>query len=79
MPKKFQIVRGTFSTDIKWRVPEGIDLKDKETYEYEDKYGTLWIRNKNTGEEYEIESYAETEHDYKRTDCSCVTDSEEEE
>ena len=72
-------MRGTFSTDIKWKVPEGIDLNDKETYEFGDKYGTLWINNLKTGATYEVEAYEETQHDYKRSDTICITDSEEDE
>jgi hypothetical protein len=48
-PKKF-FVRGTYHMDITWKIPEGIDLDDKETYEYHDRWGTLYIDNIKTGE-----------------------------
>jgi hypothetical protein len=75
MPK--QIVVGCYSTDIKWKVPKGIDLNDKGTYEFWDKYGTLYIRNLKTEVIIEVESYEESAHDHKRADSVCVTDSED--
>jgi hypothetical protein len=63
-----QIVRGTYSNDIVWKVPTGIDLTDKDTYTFADKGGILYIKNKKTGEEWEIEDYEQTEHDHKRAE-----------
>lgn len=61
-----QVVRGYFSTEFTWRVPDGINLRDTETYEFGDKWGVLYISNLKTGEEIQIESYDESEGDFKR-------------
>ncbi len=53
MPK--QIVFGAYTNEYRWKVPKGIDLLDEETYEYYNRYDTLYIRNKKTGEEVQIE------------------------
>lgn len=61
-----QVVRGYFSTEFTWRVPDGINLRDTETYEFGDKWGVLYISNLKTGEEIQVETYDESESDFKR-------------
>jgi hypothetical protein len=75
MPK--QIVRGTYSNDIVWKVPTGIDLTDKDTYTFADKWGILYIKNNKTGEEWEIEEYEQTEHDHKRAENLHISEAED--
>jgi hypothetical protein len=76
MSKK--IVRGYYSTELIWKVPDGIDLEDEETYEYFDKWGTLLIRNKKTGQEWKIELHSSHCYDETSQELS-VSDDEEEE
>lgn len=63
-----QVVRGEYTNEIVWKVPAGIDLADTETYEYGDRWGVLYITNKKTGQEWEIEASRESEHDHKRAE-----------
>lgn len=65
--KTRRVVRGSYTTEIYWKIPEGMDLDDEETYQYGDKWGTLYITNKKTGEELEIEGET-IESDQKRCD-----------
>ena len=79
MSKQVTIVRGEYTNEIEWKVPEGIDLTDKETYEYGDKWGILYITNKKTGQEWEIEAWREFEHDHKRAENLQITETEDDE
>jgi len=63
-----QIVRASYTTYITWKIPAGIDLEDKETYGFADKWGTLYIWNKKTGEEFKIKDGETWDHDQKRSD-----------
>jgi hypothetical protein len=72
-----KIVRGSYVQDIEWKVPAGIDLTDTETYSFGDKWGILYITNKKTGQEWEIDAYHESEPDKKRADELHLTDGEE--
>ena len=60
----YQCVVGSYSTEFVWRIPEGINLRDTETYEYNDRWGTLHIYNKKTQEEWHIDSNTKNE-DFK--------------
>ncbi len=60
-------VIGTYTNLIYWNIPKSIDLNDKETYRYYDKYGTLYITNIKTGKKWEIKGQL-CEGDYKRCD-----------
>lgn len=60
-----QVVRGYFTTEYTWKVPAGINLRDTHTYEFGDKWGTLYISNTLTGEDFEIEDHEESD-DFKR-------------
>lgn len=59
------VVRGVNIRELYWRIPAEIDLDDQETYEYGDKWGTLYITNKKTGQEWELEAKG-GEEDFKR-------------
>lgn len=61
------VVRGVNTREIFWKIPAEIDLDDQETYEYGDKWGTLYITNKKTGQEWELEAKG-GEEDFKRCD-----------
>lgn len=50
-----QKVAGCYSGDAEWFVPDGIDLEDEETYEYWIRWGTLYIKNKITGDTIHVE------------------------
>ena len=63
-----QVVRGEYTNEIVWKVPAGIDLADTETYSFGDKWGILYITNKKTGQEWEIEASNEIESDHKRAE-----------
>jgi len=63
-----QQVRGGFTTEFYWKIPKGIDLNDEETYEYYQQGNILYLSNKKTGEEWEIEAYYEQEHDFRTCD-----------
>lgn len=65
--KTRRVVMGQYTTEIYWKIPEGMDLDDEETYQYGDKWGRLYITNKKTGEELEIEGET-IESDQKRCD-----------
>ena len=68
-----QVVRGFFGVEFVWKVPAGINLRDTDTYEFGDKWGTLYISNKITGEEFEIDDKDE-EDDFKRAHTLEVED-----
>jgi len=51
-----QIVYLHYRNTVEFEIPKGIDLEDKETYSYHDKWGTLYIKNLKTGEEIELEA-----------------------
>ena len=68
-----QVVRGFFGVEFVWKVPAGINLRDTDTYEFGDKWGCLYISNKITGEEFEIEDRDE-EDDFKRAHTLEVED-----
>jgi len=51
-----QIVYLHYRNTLEFEIPKGIDLEDKETYSYHDKWGTLYIKNLKTGEEIELEA-----------------------
>lgn len=61
------VVRGVNTRELYWKIPAEIDLEDQETYEYGDKWGTLYITNKKTGQEWELEGKG-GEEDFKRCD-----------
>nr|WPF46626.1 MAG: hypothetical protein [Lake Baikal virophage 7] len=61
------VVRGVNTRELFWAIPAEIDLDDQETYEYGDKWGTLYITNKKTGQEWELEAKG-GEEDFKRCD-----------
>ena len=61
------VVRGVNTRELYWKIPAEIDLDDQETYEYGDKWGTLYITNKKTGQEWELEAKGGDE-DFKRCD-----------
>jgi hypothetical protein len=79
--KPAKVVRGSYCSEIVWKIPEGIDLTDKETYQYEDVWGVLWITNKKTGEIIQVEGDM-FEHDQKRCDklelCDADSDADDE-
>jgi hypothetical protein len=77
MPK--QVIRGEYTDYVEWKVPAGIDLEDTETYEYEDRWGVLYITNKKTGQKWEIEAHRESEHDHKRAENVYLTDGSDDE
>lgn len=60
-----QVVRGYFNVEYTWKVPAGINLRDTDTFEFGDKWGTLYISNKITGEEFQIDDHDEND-DFKR-------------
>jgi len=68
-----QVVRGYFGVEFVWKVPAGINLRDTDTYEFGDKWGTLYISNKITGEDIEIDDKDE-EDDWKRAHTLEVED-----
>ncbi len=68
-----QVVRGYFGVEFVWKVPAGINLRDTDTYEFGDKWGVLYISNKITGEDIEIEEKDE-EDDWKRAHTLEVED-----
>lgn len=68
-----QVVRGFFGVEFVWKVPAGINLRDTDTYEFGDKWGCLYISNKITGEEFQIEDRDE-EDDFKRAHTLEVED-----
>ncbi len=76
-----QVVTGSYTTYITWKVPAGIDLEDKDTYDFGDIWGVLYIFNKKTGEKVEITDSETCEGDQKRSKHLEVleADSEEEE
>ena len=51
-----QIVYLHYRNTLEFEIPKGIDLEDKETYSYHDKWGTLYIKNLKTGEEIELQA-----------------------
>ena len=65
--KTYPVVRGTYTTEIYWNIPSGMDLDDFDTFEYGDKWGILYITNKKTGEEWKIEGTTRP-NDQKRCD-----------
>ena len=69
-PKK-TIVKGMIHTEVIWKVPAEIDLDDTETYEYYDRWGTLYINNLKTGERV-----AEIEIDHEECDRKFCDDLE---
>ena len=74
-----QVLRGEYTDYVEWKVPAGIDLEDTETYEYGDKWGILYITNKKTGQEWEIQASRESEHDHKRAENVHLTDGSDDE
>ena len=61
-----KIVVAQYSTLFVYKVPDGIDLEDKEVVEFWGiKYGTLIIKLKGKDEQLELESVREEEPDYK--------------
>jgi len=78
MPK--QVIYLAYTTNIKYDLPKGIDLNDKETWTYFDKWGKLVITNLKTGEHIELEGEI-GEPDYKYSNDSHIyeedSDSEE--
>jgi len=52
-----QRLRGSYTQEYHWKVPKGIDLNDEETYEYFNRWDVLFIKNKKTGVEIQIESF----------------------
>jgi len=69
-------VRGVNTREIYWKIPAEIDLEDTETYEMGDKWGTLYITNKKTGQEWEIEGF-DGDNDFKRCDETHIESYEE--
>jgi hypothetical protein len=62
-----QVVRATYTVECVWKVPTGIDLNDTETYDFGDKWGVLYIQNKNTGETIKIIKSFKLEQDFKHS------------
>ena len=75
MEQKRKIVVGVYKSLIIWKIPNGIDLNDLDTYEYGDKWNTLYITYKKTGEEWKIKGTS-FEHDYKRANELKVEDAQ---
>jgi hypothetical protein len=67
-PNKRNEVHGCYHHQVQWVIPDEIDLDDKETYEYCDRWGILYIRNKKTGKTIELANCFEMESDFKRCD-----------
>jgi hypothetical protein len=72
-----QVVIGVYTTELCWNIHSGINLYDTDTYEYCDKYGTLYITNKKTGQEYEIFYHYERNDDLKHSNRLCLDEEED--
>ncbi len=65
-PKMQTQVHGCYHSVVHWVIPDEIDLDDKETYDFGDVWGILYIFNKKTGETIELANFYEEESDLKR-------------
>lgn len=63
-----QKVSGCYAGDAEWFVPRGIDLEDYDTYEYWTRWGTLYIKNKITGDTIHVEMDEAVVFDTKHCD-----------
>jgi hypothetical protein len=65
-PKIQRHVHGCYHSVVHWVIPDEIELDNKETYDFGDKWGILYIVNKKTGEIIELANCYEEESDFKR-------------